>query len=169
MINLRNVYGDKIFDRKASYGNARYIPFIGSLLLDFVLAWVIIRVFQVGWEYAFIKVYGILLLFGVLKYVFTSMVDGLNYRLTVKNAMAAEMRHYLSVFNRNVNWHEVGTYDDFLLEAAFNQALPADLRVLAGINYGTVVGTMALSPRFENRSYRLFSQIAPEYAGNDEE
>ena len=23
------------------------------------------------------------------------------------------MKHYLSVFNHNVNWHEVGTYDDF--------------------------------------------------------
>ncbi len=168
MINLRNVYGDKIFDRKASYRNARYIPFMGSLLLDFILAWVITRVFQIDWEYAFIKVYGILLLFGFMKYAFSSMVDGLNYRLAVKDDMAAEMKHYLSVFNRNVNWHDVGTYDDFLLEAAFNQALPTDLRVLAGINYGTVVDTMALSPRFENRSYRLFSQIAPGYVGNDE-
>jgi len=81
--------------------------------------------------------------------------------------MANEMKHYLSVFNRDVNLHEVGTYDDFLLEAAFNQTLPADLRVLAGINYGTVVDTMALSPRLENRYYRLFSQIAPDYAGSD--
>ena len=111
MINLKAVYGDKIFDRKASYRNARYIPFMGSLLLDFILAWVIIRIFHVDWEYAFIKVYGILLLFGVLKYAFTSMVDGLNYRLAVKDAMAAEMKHYLSVFNHNINWHEVGTYE----------------------------------------------------------
>lgn len=169
MINLRSFYGDKIFDRKASYANARYIPFLGSLLLDFVLAWVIIRVFRVDWDYAFVKVYGILLLFGLLKYVFTSVVDSLNYRLTVKNAMAIEMKHYLSVFNRNVNWHEVGTYDDYLLEAAFNQALPVDLRVLAGINYGTVVDTMALNPRFENRSYRLFNEIAPDYIGDREE
>lgn len=169
MINLRNIYGDKIFDRKAFYRNARNIPFVSSLLLDFILAWVIIRIFHVNWEYAFIKIYGILLLFGALKYAFTSMVDGLNYRLTVKHAIAAEMKHYLSVFNCNVNWDEVGTYDDFLLEAAFNQALPTDLRILAGINYGTVVDVMSLSPRFENRSYRLFSQIAPDYIGNDEE
>jgi hypothetical protein len=169
MINLRNVYGNKIFDRKASYRNAPYIPFLGSLLLDIILSWVVIRTFQVDWEYAFIKVYAILLLFGVLKYSFTSMVDSLNYQFTVKDAMAAEMKHYLSVFNQNVDWHEVGTYDDFLLEAAFNQALPTDLRVLAGINYGTVLDTMAVSPRFENRSYRLFSQIAPDYVRNDEE
>lgn len=168
MINLANVYGDKIFDRKKSYKNARYIPFVGSLLLDVILAWVIIRIFRVNWEYAFIKVYGILLLFSILEYAFTAMIDVLNYRFTVKDAIAAEMKHYLPVFNRNVNWHEIGTYDDYLLEAAFSQALPTDLRVLAGINYGTVVQTTALSPRFENRAYRLFSQIAPDYIRNGE-
>ena len=168
MINLRAVYGNNIFDRKASYRNARYIPFVASLLLDLMLAWAIVRIFHVDWEYSFVKVYAILLLYGVLKYVFTSMIDAVNYRLAVKNAVAAEMKHYLSVFNRNVNWREVGTYDDFLLEAAFNQALSTDLRVLAGIKYGTVVDTMALSPRFENRSYRLFSQIAPDYVEKDE-
>jgi hypothetical protein len=168
MIDLKTIYGNKIFDRKASYRNTRYIPFVANLLLDFFLAWAIVRIFHVDWEYAFIKVYAILLLYGVLKYAITSTVDALNYRLAVKSAMAAEMEHYLSVFNRSVNWHEVGTYDDFLLEAAFNQALTADLRVLAGINYGTIVDTMALSPRFGSRSYRLFSQIAPDYVGKDE-
>ena len=169
MINLRNTFGDEIFNRKESYRNRRYIPFVGSLFLDFILAWVVIRIFHVDWEYALVKVYSILLLFGFLKYVFTSMVDGLNYRFAVKDAMAAEMKHYLSVFNLNVNWDEVGTYDDFLLEAAFNQALSTDLRVLAGINYGTVAEVMSFSPRFENRSHRLFSQIAPNYIGKDEE
>ncbi len=163
MIDLRTVYGNKIFNRKASYKNTRCIPFMANLLLDFILAWAIVYIFHVDWNYGFVKVYAILLLYGVLKYAFTSTVDALNYRLAVKDAMAAEMKHYLSVFDRNVNWHEVGTYDEFLLEAAFNQALPTDLRVLAGINYGTVVDTMALSPRFESRFHRLFNQIAPDY------
>ena len=140
---------------------------MGSLLFDVILAWVIIHIFRVNWEYAFIKVYGILLLFSILEYAFTAMIDVLNYGFTVKDAMAAEMQHYLSVFNRNVNWDEVATYDDFLLEAAFNQTLPPDLRVLAGINYGTVVDAMALSPRFENRSYELFSKMAPSYIENE--
>jgi len=149
MINRRAIYGNKLFDRKASYKNARYIPFVADVLLDLILAWAIVRVFRVGWDYAFVKVYMILLLYGVLKYIFTSTVDALNYRLAVKNVMTDEMKHYLTVFNRNVNWDEVGTYDDFLLEAAFNETLPIDLRVLAGINYGTVLDAMALSPHFE--------------------
>jgi len=48
------------------------------------------------------------------------LIDFLNYRLAIKPAMASEIRHYLNVFNNNVNWVEVGTYDDLLLKAAFN-------------------------------------------------
>src|SRR5437870_4234660 len=70
--------------------------------------------------------------------------------------------HFLSVFKTKVNWDEVGTYDDFLLEAAFNETLSGDLRVLLAINYGTIVDTMTLSPHFENRCYKLFCQIAPD-------
>ena len=168
MINLRAVYGNKLFDRKASYANARYIPFVAGLLLDMVIALAIICVFDVNWDYAFLKVYGLLFLCGVLKYIFSSLIDTLNYRLIVKDAMASEMKHYLHVLNGNVNWDEVGTYDDFLLEAAFNEALPENLRVLAAINYGTIVDAMALDPNFENRSYKLFCEIALDFIPKDE-
>jgi hypothetical protein len=77
--------------------------------------------------------------------------------------MVSEIRHYLKVFGSNVNWDEVGTYDDFLLESAFNETLSTDLRVLAAINYGTIVDAISLSPHFENRSYKLFCQIVPDY------
>jgi len=168
MIILKNIYGNKIFNRKASYRNARYIPFVADLLLDLILAWALVRIFDVGWDYAFVKVYAILLLYGVFNYIFTSMVDALNYRLAIKNVMAEEMKHYLTVFNRNFNWNEVSTYDDFFLEAAFHDTLPTDLRVLAAINYGAVMEINSLSSKFESRSYRLFSQIAPDYILNDE-
>jgi hypothetical protein len=169
MINLKGIYGNKIFDRKASYRNARYIPFIANILLDLILAWVIVYVFDIDWDYAFVKVYLILLLFGVLKYIFTSIFDAINYRLTLKNAMSKEMHHYLTVFDSNVNWDEIGTYDDFLLEAAFNETHPTNLRVLAAINYGVVADAMRLSPHFENRLYKLFCKIVPDYIGNRRE
>jgi len=168
MINLRAIYGNKIFDRKASYRNARYIPFVAGLVLDFLIALTIVRVFDVKWNYAFIKVYGVLLLYGGLKYVFSSSIDFLNYRLVIKNAIASEIKHYLRVFKTTVNWDEVGTYDDFLLEAAFNKTLSGELRVLAAINYGTIVDTIALSPHFENRCYKLFCQIAPDFVKDKE-
>jgi len=59
-------------------------------------------------------------------------------------------------------------YDDFLIETAFNETLPTDLRVLTGTNYGTVVDIMGLNPRFEGRSYRLFSQIATDHTEKDQ-
>ena len=120
MINLRGIYGNKIFDRKASYRNARYIPLVAGLMLDIVIAFAIIRVFDINWDYAFIKVYGILLLYGILKHVFLSSIDFINYRLAIKDAVSSEIRHYLSVFNTNVKWDEIGTYDDFLIESASN-------------------------------------------------
>lgn len=163
MINLRRVYGNALFDRKVSYRNGRYIPFAASLLLDILIGWAIVRVFDVNWNYAFIKVYAILLLYGILKHIFSSLIDFLNYRLAIKPAMVSEIRHYLKVFGSNVNWDEVGTYDDFLLEAAFNETLSTDLRVLAAINYGTIVDAMSLNPHFEDRSYKLFCKIGPDY------
>ena len=163
MINLKAIYGKKIFDRKAAYRNVRYIPFLAGLFLDLATAGTIVWVFDVKWEYAFIKVYGILVIFDVLKYIISSSIDFLNYKLFIKDAMASEIKHYLSVFNSSINWHDIGTYDDFLLEVSFNKTLTDDLRVLAAINYGVVVGTMRLSAQFENRCYSLFNQIAPDF------
>jgi hypothetical protein len=168
MINLRGVYGNKIFDRKAAYANARYIPFVSSCLLDIVIALAIIGIFNVHWDYAFLKVYGLLLLCGVLKYIFSALIDVINYRLIIRNSLTFEMKHYLNLFNISVNWDEVATYDDFLLEAAFNKALPDDLRVLSAINYGTIIDLMTLDPHFENRSYNLFCKIVPDFLPKDE-
>lgn len=163
MINLKSIYGNKIFDRKASYKNARYIPFFTGIFLDIVIAWAIVRVFDISWDYAFIKVYAILLLYGILKYIFSSFMGFLNYRFAVKPALASEIKHYINVFKNNVNWNEVGTYDDLLLEAAFDETSSTDMRVLAAINYGTVVDAMSLDPNFENRSYKLFCELVPDF------
>jgi hypothetical protein len=141
---------------------------VTSVLLDIAIAWAIVRVFDVSWDYAFIKVYAILLLYGILKYVFSSSIDFLNYRLAIKNAIAFEIRHYLSVFKNNVNWNEVGTYEDFLLEAAFSETLSPNLRVLGAINYGAIANMMSLSPRLENRYYKVFCQNVPDYITSNE-
>lgn len=170
MINLRDIYGNKILDRKKIYRNVRYIPPLSNLFFNMVIAWIIVELFPVTWDYAFIKVYAILLLIGFSNHIFFSLIDFLNYRLTIKQAIASEMRHYLSLFKNNVNWNEVGTYDDFLLEAAFNKSLSADLRVLAAINYGTITEAMFLSPhRSENRFYKIFCELFPDFITKKEQ
>jgi hypothetical protein len=162
MINLRSIYGSKIFDRKTSYKNVRFIPFVTSILLDIAIAWAIAWAFEISWNYAFIKVYVLLLVYGILKYIISSIVGSLNYRVTIKPALASEIKHYINVFKSNISWDEVGTYDDLLLEAAFDETSSPDMRILAAINYGTIVDAMSLDPHFENRSYKLFCEIVPQ-------
>ncbi len=167
MINLRNVYGDKIFNRKIAYRKSQYIPFIANLILDAIVAIFIIWIFGINWEYAFLKVFGTLQIYGVLKLIYEFLFDFINYRLFLKKAIASEIRHYLGVFNINLNWNEVDTYDDLLLESAFNEKLPLELRILAGINYGTVIDAMSMSRKYENRCFKLFCDIAPDFRRND--
>ena len=166
MIDLKATYKNKIFDRKKSFANSRYVPIVGGIVMDIVIAFAIVKIFNVNWEYAYIKVYIILCFYSFLKYIYLLSVDLLNHKLFIKNALTSEIRHYLDVFDTNVNWNEVATYDDYLLDAAFNKALSDDLRVLAAINYGTVIDTMAMNPQFENRCYKLFCEVAPEFIKN---
>lgn len=163
MINLTAIYGNTIFNRKKSYRVTRYIPLIASLIINTAIAVAIIRIFDVNWDYAFLKVCVLLFLFGITSYSLSFLIDLINYRLTIKDVLSSEIRHYLRVFNTNVNWSEISTYDDFLLEAAFNKALPDNLRVLAAINYGNVADAMSIDPHFENRCYKLFSEIVTDF------
>ncbi len=163
MINLQKIYGDRIFNRKAAYRKAQYIPFIYGFMIDMVVAFAIIWFFEIEWNYAFIKVYGILLCYDLLKYIFSSFSDYLNYKLWLRKAIASEIRHYLEIFSGNVNWREIATYDDFLLECTFNENLANDLRVLAAINYGAVANAMLSTQNFENRCHKVFSAVAPEF------
>jgi hypothetical protein len=96
------------------------------------------------------------------------LIDVVNYRLVLKSVMASEIRHYLNVFKKKDNWHEVGTYDDFLIEAAFNENLSVNMRVLAAMNYGTIASMMSFIPRFEDRLYRVFCEIVPDYLTSKE-
>ena len=163
MVNLKAIYGEQIFDRKASYRNGAFIPFVASILIDVIIAWGIVQVFHVSWDYAFIKVYAILFLFGILKYILSYLIDLLNYKLVMKDAFQSEIRHYLRLFGGKVDWNGIATYDDFFLSAAFSKTLSPDLRVLAALNYGTIVGLVASSGRYEDRLYWLFDPIAREF------
>ena len=168
MVNLKAIYGEQIFDRKASSRSARFIPFLSGILVDLIIAWTIVRVFHVSWDYAVIKVYAILCLFGILKYILSYLIDLLNYKLVMKDAFQSEIRHYLRLFGGKVDWNGIATYDDFLLSAAFSKTLSPDLRVLAALNYGTIVGLVASSGRYEDRLYAVFDPIAREFLGSRE-
>lgn len=52
---------------------------------------------------------------------------------------------------------------DFLRNMSFDEELPDKLRILAAINYGTIVDTMSSDPAFSDRCHKVFCKIAPEF------
>jgi hypothetical protein len=163
MINLKAMYGDKLFEVKKAYRNTQFIPIATGFMIDIFVAWVIVSVFDISWDLAVVKVFLILLLFGILKHIFSRLIGLLNFKLVLKKAMASEMRHYLKVFNKNVFWDRIATYDDFLLGAAYNITLDPEMRVLAGMLYGAKAAEMSITPSLENRYYEVFCEVYPEF------
>jgi ABC-type multidrug transport system fused ATPase/permease subunit len=167
MIDLKEIYGSRAFDRKAAYSHAAYIPYIAEFFIDIVIALAIISVFDVHWEYAFLKVFALIYLLGFLKFVISYLINILNYKFSIKNSMILEIKHYLNLFKYNVSQSEAATYDEFLLESAFNKNLSIDLRLFAAINYGTIAALRSFDPHYDDRSYSLFSKIAPDFTPKD--
>ncbi|CAB1084345.1 hypothetical protein D1AOALGA4SA_11870 [Olavius algarvensis Delta 1 endosymbiont] len=60
MINLRTIYGNKVFDRKKAYKNSRYALIVNAIIFDIVFTFLFVKIFDVNWDYAYIKVWAIL-------------------------------------------------------------------------------------------------------------
>ena len=66
-----------------------------------------------------------------------------------------------------MHWDSISTYDDYLLEAAFDKSLGKKSRVLAAMKYGMLSGQLALMTAagnysFEDRLYVVFCEIIDE-------
>jgi hypothetical protein len=166
---LAAVYGEKIFYRKEAYKEAKYIPFIGGIILDFGLAYAIVEIFQIKWEYAFVKVYGLLLLYDLVKFIIAWPIDKLNYKLFLKPAIVSEIEHYLRVFNMQLNDDNSGAYEDYLLSAAFDESQGSKMQVLAAMTYGTVVNTITLYPRMDGFYYNAWCEAVSKYIKDNPE
>ena len=116
MVNLKAIYGEQAFDRKTSYRNVRFIPLLSGVLVDFLIAWAIVRFFLLAGTTLSFKVYAILCLFGILRHILSYFIDLVNYKLVIKKTFESEIRHYLRLFGGSVDWDEIATYDDFFLQ-----------------------------------------------------
>ena len=163
MIHLINLYGNKIFNRKKAYKNSRYAPILETIIYDLIFTFLFIEAFEVNWEYAFFKVWMILSVFSILKYAISSPVEFLTFNIFMKNCVISDMKHHLKLFKSKVNWDEIATYDQFLFDAAFNNSLSDDSKVLAAMNWGVITGLFQANSRFEDRCYWLFQKVAPDY------
>jgi len=163
MISLVEVYGDKLYNRKEAYKKSKYIPYISAFIWDIVVAIVAVKIFEINWDYAIIKVYGILFIYSLAKPIMTWPLDKLNYKMFLKDALILEMRHYLRVFNITLSEDNMCTYDDYLLSASFNNTLEDKEKVLAAITYAGVVHQMATNPRMDSVYYNAWSDTISEY------
>ena len=163
MLTLAQIYGDKIFYRKKAYKKSIYIPFITNVIFDFVLAYAIVEIFEIKWNYAFIKVYGLLLLYGLVKPIVAWPINKLNDKLFLKPAIISEIEHYLGVFNMQLDDDNSCTYDDYLLSAAFDESQGSKMQVLAAMTYGTVVSAITLYPRMDGVYYDAWCKAVSKY------
>jgi hypothetical protein len=169
MISLAEIYGEKIFYRKKAYKNAKYIPFIAGIIFDFVLAYAIVEIFEIKWNYAFIKVYGLLLLYALVKPIVAWPIDKLNDKLFLKPAIVPEIEHYLRVFNMRLNDDNSGAYEDYLLSAAFDESQASKMQVLAAMTYAGVINIMDLNPSMDGIYYKAWCETVSKYIKDNRE
>jgi hypothetical protein len=169
MPDLKEIYGDKIFHRKATYRHSKYIPTIANLIPDLFITWAIVKIFDVGWSYAYVKVFLLIQLYGLIGYIYSYLVNLTNYLLFVKKSLAAEIKHYVHLFGGHVNWRSVATYEDLFYEAAFSKTLSPEMRVLGGINYGVISEASSSDRRLESRAYILLQKRTDVYLHGEKE
>ena len=165
MSNLAAIYGEKIFHRKKAYKKAEYIPLIGSIVIDFALAYGIVEIFEIKWNYAFIKIFGLLLLYRLALQILAWVIDKLNYKLFLRAAMVSEMEHYLRVFNMEMG-DSIGVYEDYLLSVALDESQGSKMQVLAAMLYGGVMSTIENHPKSEGFYFNAWCEAAPKYIKN---
>jgi hypothetical protein len=169
MTSLAAIYGEKLFYRKKAYKKAKYIPFIAAVIFDFVLAYAIVEIFEIKWNYAFLKVYGLLLLYGLVKPMIAWPIDKLNDKLFLKPAIVSEIEHYLHVFNMQLNDDNSGAYEDYLLSAAFDESQSSKVKVLAAMTYAGVVNIITLNPRMDGIYYNAWCETVSKYIKDNPE
>ena len=169
MISLAAIYGEKLFHRKKAYKKTRYFPFIAGVIFDFALAYAIVELFEIKWSYAFIKVYGLLLLYGLLKPIIAWPIDKLNDKLFLKPAIVSEIEHYLRVFNMQLNDDNSSVYEDYLLSAAFDESQGSKMQVLAAMTYAEVVNMITLNPRMDGIYYNAWCETVSKYIKDNSE
>lgn len=160
MINLREIYGDEFFDKTTNYNPVKYIPFIAGLLIDLAIAKGIILVFNVQWEFALLKIFLLMELFGLVKQFLLLFARELNYRVFVKKAITREVTHYINVYEDSIDWGNTATFDDLLLESAFNTDLSIEHRILAAMQYGSLAMLFSTFSWFDDKFYDVYSPIA---------
>jgi hypothetical protein len=163
MISLAQVYGNNLFYRKDAYRKATIVPLVSGSIISLLAAFVIVKIFDIRWEYAFLKVCGILLLLDFGKQIAACAIDKLNYKLFLQKIIRMEVLHYLNVFNLTLDDDNSGCIEDYLLAASFDKSLDTKMNLLAAMNYSSVVALMSIDSKWDGYYYRAWTDVIDKY------
>jgi hypothetical protein len=165
MIDIGEVI-DKVTQRSPSNNKATLIRMGFSIFVDLLIALVVVILLdRVGivLEFGLVKVFAAVLLIDLFKHGIDSAAESLSYRFALKNALKDEMKHYMIVLRDDVFWTDPDrTYEDFLYEIVSNDTNSEKNRLLAAIQYGSVLTTILNNAKYEKRYHKLYLKCVPE-------
>ncbi len=167
MISLQAIYDNKLFNQKRAYMSSWYVRFVGGIGISIIAAYAVINFFDLGMEHAFLKIIFFLCIFDLTKTLLSYVFNKINYRMTMKDTIEGEVRHYLRVFGLPLNDENSGCVEDYLLEAAFDHRLDRNMNVLAAINYAQVVGIMSIDHKWDRYYYDAWLKVTPDFITTD--
>lgn len=163
MVNLEAIYGDKLFSKKP-HKSSKFIPIIADVMIDLITAYFIVEIFGIRQDYAFLKVLGVMYLFGfIIRPIVRWPFGKLNNKLFLSKAVTSEIDHYLRTFNTGLTYSNSGCYEDYLLEAAFNESLDCKMRTLAAMQYANFVTLISLVPIADRIYYNAWLKVVRKY------
>jgi hypothetical protein len=163
MVNLKAIYGEKLFSRKG-YKREKFIPIIANVIVVLITAYLIVEVFRIRQDYALIKLLGLIYLMSlIINPIITWPFDRLNNRLFFGKAVYSEIEHYFCTLNTRLYNENDACYEDYLLEAAFNESLDCKMRILAAMQYAKYVAFISIVPKAERVYYHAWEQVVQKY------
>lgn len=159
MQDLKQYCGEYLFQDSKLNPYLKILSFATSLALEFAIAWVIVAVFDITWDYAVLKIVLVIQLAAVTKLVGKFVVQSLWFHIIGRSLGVRTMRHYIELFAQYVDWREVGAFEEFLIEAATSETIPDKLRTLAAVLYSETNAGMHANLGFDGRMYSIWLEI----------
>jgi hypothetical protein len=163
MVDLETNYGNNLFSKKV-YKSSKFIPIIASVIIDLIMAILIVAIFGIRQDYAILKVFGLMYLFRLaIRPIAEWPFNKLNIEFFLSKAVTSEIDHYLRVFNTGLTDDNSGCYEDYLLEAAFNESLDCKMRILAAIQYTKFVNLIEIRPKMDRVFLDAWRKVVRKY------
>lgn len=159
MVNLKAMYGNRLFARNEVFKPTMFLRVVNLVIVNMIAVFAITTFLDL----AFGVVLSVLVIFGIAQALTGWVVDVLTYRFNMKKLIEVEVRHYLETFKVPLDDDNSGCVEDYLLEAAFDPSLNHEMNILAAMNYTSVICLMSVQPKWDRYYYNAWLAVSPEY------